>query len=672
MKKILLTTILGLSIAISSFAQSGTIGPLSWNISGGTLTISGTGDMPNYDSNSSYPWFWYNASIQFVVISEGVTSIEDRAFYNYFHLTSITIPNSVTSIGRMAFYNCGSLGSITISNSVTSIEDRAFYGTAWYENQPDGIIYISNVLYSYKGTMPENTSIQVKEGTASISDEAFVGCNGLSSISIPNSVKSIGRYAFVNCTSLTNITVESGNKNYTSENGLLYNENKTELLVCPGGKSGAITIPNSVVSIEERAFGNCSSLVSIIIPNGVTTIEDYTFYACTNLASITIPNSVTTIGNFAFYYCSSLASITIPNGVTTIGAYAFYGTAWYENQPDGIIYINDALYSYKGTMPEGTSIQIKEGTAFISDYAFSRCSGLSSISIPNSVKSIGHSAFSDCTSLGSITIPNGVVSIEDGVFGSCSSLVSISIPNSVTSIGDGAFRSCGSLVSIIIPNSVTSIGEWAFSNCTSLTSITLSNSCNTIGLGAFGGCTSLDSITFPNGVTTIGDGAFILCYDLTSVSIPNSVTTIGERAFRDCRSLTDIYSHATYPPDVYDETTFGSVNKSTCTLHVPVGSKQRYEAADGWKEFVNIVEDATMDIATIAASEKIGIYPNPVKESFQLTGITDATAITIFDASGNAVINKDVSPSENIAVDNLPAGMYLVQVGGKTLKLIKN
>ena len=173
-------------------------------------------------------------------------------------------------------------------------------------------------------------------------------------------------------------------------------------------------------------------------------------------------------------------------------------------------------------------------------WAFSDCTGLTSITIPNSVTSIAHGTFYGCSGLTSITIPNSVTSIEDNAFFGCTGLTSITIPNSVTSIGGSAFYGCTGLTSITIPNSVTSIGEYAFYGCTGLTSITIPNSVTSIGNYAFYNCSGLTSITFPNSVTSIGSSAFSNCSGLTSITIPNSVTSIGNYAFSYCTSLTSV------------------------------------------------------------------------------------------------------------------------------------
>ena len=176
--------------------------------------------------------------------------------------------------------------------------------------------------------------------------------------------------------------------------------------------------------------------------------------------------------------------------------------------------------------------------------AFSGCSSLTSVTIPNSVTYIGDYVFSGCSSLTSVTIPNSVTSIGECAFRNCSSLTSVTIPNSVTYIAGSAFSNCSSLTSVTIGNSVTYI-EWeAFRNCSSLTSVTIGNSVTYIGYGAFSDCSGLTSVNIPNSVTTIGSSAFEDCSSLASVTIGNSVTSIGERAFANCSSLTSLNFNA--------------------------------------------------------------------------------------------------------------------------------
>ena len=290
-----------------------------------------------------------------------------------------------------------------------------------------------------------------------------------------------------------------------------------------------VIINNGVTSIGKFAFSYCSNLISITIPNSVTSIGSFAFCRCTSLTSITIPNSVTSIGNYAFEYCSNLTSINVDSN-----------NEKYMSDK-GVLYTKDkkSLIQYP-CKKEGTEYIILQGVTSIGKGAFSNCTSLTSITIPNSVTSIGGYAFEFCSSLTSITIPNSVTSIGWYAFYCCTYLTNITIPNSVTSIGDSAFKDCRSLTSITIPNSVTSIGDSAFKDCRSLISITIPNSVTSIGGYAFEFCSSLTSITIPNSVTSIGDSAFKDCTSLTSITIPNSVTSIGNDVFNGCISLTSI------------------------------------------------------------------------------------------------------------------------------------
>ncbi|MDD6646162.1 MAG: leucine-rich repeat protein [Oscillospiraceae bacterium] len=362
-------------------------------------------------------------SLTNIKIPDSVTTIGFGAFTGCTSLTSITIPDSVTTIGGSAFEDCTNLTNITIPYSVTTVGRDAFNDTAWYNNQPEGLVYAGKVAYEYKGDCPYE--VIIKDGTKGIGGSAFCGCEFLTSITIPDSVTTIGDSAFSGCRSLTNIT-----------------------------------IPDSVTTIGDSAFSYCTILTNITIGNGVTTIGGSAFRYCESLTSITIPEGVTTIGYGAFYYCKNLTNIAIPDSITTIGNDAFIGTAWYNNQPDGLVYAGKVVYNYKGECP--SEVIVKDGTIGFGDYAFMNCASLTRITIPDSVTTIGDWAFWYCVRLTNITIPDSVTTIGIGAFEYCTSLTSITIPDSVTSIGYGAFFDCTSLTNIIIPDSVTTIGSTAF------------------------------------------------------------------------------------------------------------------------------------------------------------------------------------------------------------------
>ena len=349
-------------------------------------------------------------------------------FKNNKAITSISIPSSVTSIGSYAFYNCSSLTSVEIPSSVTSIGSDAFQ-------------YCRSL-----------TSIEIPSSVTSIGSDAFYGCSSLTSIEIPSSVTSIGEDAFSGCSSLTSINVDAKNTKYSSQDGILYNKEKTEFIHIPKGISGAVVIPNSITSIGSSAFYGCSNLTSISIPSSVTSIGDRVFYNCSSLASIVIPSGVTSIGSAAFSNCSNLTSIEIPSIVTSIGHSAFWGCS------------SLTIYCEAESQPSGWN----------SNWNNTNC------------PVVWNSKNNDIASDGNIyyVAENGIrYALKDGkatVVGQSKSSISGAkvIPSeitykettySVTSIGYEAFYNCSSLTSIEIPSSVTSIGSYAFGGCSSLT-----------------------------------------------------------------------------------------------------------------------------------------------------------------------------------------------------------
>lgn len=392
----------------------------------------------------------------YTVLSDGTAEITNYTG----SATELTIPSqldgyTVTSIGDFIFMYRDSLTSITIPNSVTSIGYRAFYN-----------------------------------------------CSSLESIAFGNNVTSIGEDALYGCYSLTDITVSSANPSYSSEDGVLFNKDKTELIQYPLGKTEtAYTIPSGVISIRNAAFSGCA-LESITIPDSVTSIGNSAFSWCASLTSVTLGNRVESIGERAFYWCTSLENITIPGSVTTIGNSAFERCSALSDLTlcDGVKSIGDSAFAETAL----TEVFIPSSVETISAYAFAECDALTGISVdsgnPNFSSRDGVLFNQDETQLlqyptgkqdTSYAIPNSVTNIVYGAFARNDLLENVTIPNSVTSIGNSAFAHCNAFTSVTLPESVTSMEDYAFTWCESLTGITIPDSVTSIGYGALYGCDAL-------------------------------------------------------------------------------------------------------------------------------------------------------------------------------------
>ena len=326
-------------------------------------------------------------------IPSSVTSIGAGTFYGCRSLTRIEIPSSVTSIECLAFYGCTSLTSIEIPSSVTRIAVQVFYGCT------------------------SLTSIEIPSSVTSIGMWAFYNCTSLTSIEIPSSVASIGIYAFSRCVSLNSINVDKSNQEYSSEDGILFDKDKKELICYPAEKKEKeYNIPSSVTSIGTYAFGNCTNLTRIEIPSSVTSIGGGAFDNCTSLTRMEIPSSVTSIGTYAFSWCVSLNSINVDKS-----------NQEYSSE-DGILF--DKGKTKLITYPAGKKekeYNIPSSVTSIGDYAFDNCTSLTRIEIPSSVTSIGREAFEKCERLTSIEIPSSVTSIGWNAFAYCTSLTDIEI-----------------------------------------------------------------------------------------------------------------------------------------------------------------------------------------------------------------------------------------------------
>ena len=496
-----------------------------------------------------------------------VTSIDDKAFYRCLYLTGIEIPNSITTIGRAAFYSCSALENVYITdiaswckiNFTMTSANPLSYANHLYLNSvevsdlilPDTISEISNyAFYGFTGIM----SIIIPNSVNSIGQQAFANCTGLTSVNIGNSVTAIGERTFVGCTALTSVTIGSS----VTTIGI------QAFSGCTGLTS--IIIPNSVTTIGQNAFHGCTGLTSVTIGNSVTTIGFQAFSGCTGLTSIDIPNSVSYIYDYAFDGCTNLINIEFPESIIYYGTDVFLSTAWYNNQPNGVVYTGKMAYKYKGTMHEETIITIKDGTIGIANYAFRNCDGLTNILIPNTVTSIGAFAFEGCTNLrNQISFPKSVRVINDWAFYSSSfSHISFEGNIEIMSYSFANGKSAGDLELLAFYGNIKNgIGQCAFWQNTNYTN----TSQRYINQLIFGG--EVDSIKGLN--IEPGD---------------------------------EIYSYNPVPP-IADENTFLSYDNTT--VHVPASSFAAYFTDPYWSNFANIVGDAIEPQEIIISQDSIEV-----------------------------------------------------------------
>jgi len=286
------------------------------------------------------------SSLTTVTIPNSVTNIDDGVFSGCTGLTTVTIPNSVTNIRDEAFSGCTGLTTVTIPNSVTYIAGKAFSGCTGLTNiqvesgnleycSLDGVLFSSDKSRLIAFPAGKAGAYQIPNSVIDIDEVAFYNCTGLTSVTIPSSVTCIGENAFLGCSGLTNIQIESGNLEYCSLDGVLFNFDKSELVTFPAGKAGEYQIPSSVTSIGYNAFRDCSGLTSVSIPNSVTYIGTGAFSGCNGLTSVTIPSSVTNIGG-VFNGCENLKSIYLFGKSETRlpieSVYTFYDNGYnYDN-----------------------------------------------------------------------------------------------------------------------------------------------------------------------------------------------------------------------------------------------------------------------------------------------------------------------------------------------------
>lgn len=533
-----------------------------------------------------------------IIVKDGIVSISAYAFDNEYEeydeydnyiyglipypLISIILPNTLTSIGNKAFRNCPQLTTVDIPDSVTYVGGDAFDGTSWYDNQPDGIVRINNVVYKLKGIELTEDILSFDDNVIAISPYAFDDqklCGNITELRISKNITNIGDSAFCGCNNLTSIVVDTDNPRYDSRsncNAIIETVSQTLLLGCPNTR-----IPNGVLKISNFAFLHCKeSLTSIFIPKSVHYIADKTFHDCPNLQSIVvdsknqrydsrdncnalieynklivgcqntiIPNGITTIGEVAFGGCTKLESILIPESVTKIEDNAFKGCnnlksifllpstlpeLYTHSFPNNNDYENRmALYvnmwnNHEHSLRYSCSFSFCDfhiyDISFIVKDIHYAITGLHTVKVIANINPYRDCAYKEHST---IDIPetvfyNGIkfiiTEIDKSAFQNCENLVTVSLPNTIVKIGDYAFEWCEKLTDVVIPPNVIEIGERAFSG------------------------SNLQSIVIPESVKFIGEHAFSSGENLVEIRIESKKTKYDSR--NNCHAMIDTTSNS--------------------------------------------------------------------------------------------------------------------------------
>lgn len=476
----------GLCVSLGVSAQRGSCGTgVSWALADGTLTISGEGNMtdftdPRYGSSNLPSWDIYKDNIVKVVIEGGVKHVGSYAFYDYSNLQAVTFAEGVKSIGSSAFYGCEGIKELLFPSSMKIISGQ-------HNTNEDAEPQVST--FGMGGT-----------GTAYMSSEAFRGCAGLTSVTIPRGVIGVGSGTFKNCRNLKSVYWDVAD--YPSYGFSTANENGFRDYGTQGSS------PFSGCRLKEVVFG--SEVDSI--PGGL------------------------------LYGQSELSAIKFSGKTEYVGKDAFKETVWFDNLPNGLVYIDKAAYAFKGLMSTPTAISITEGTKSITEGLFANQTYLTKVTVPSTLTYMGYEVFEGCRSLGEVEW-----NAEDCKFGqtygapfSATALYTITFGEKVRKIPDGLCSGCRYITEVKMPASVVEVGESAFSDCSGLEAVGFSENMTSIEARAFLDCAKLSELILPNSLREIGENAFTTCTALQAVDFPASLEYIGNTAFANT-GLTSLF-----------------------------------------------------------------------------------------------------------------------------------
>ena len=544
------------------------------------------------------------ASLSSIAIPDGVTELGDYTFEGCTNLTSVSIgENSViTYMGKSTFKDCTSLKTAYIPKNVGGspqyIQGSMFEGCDSLTSisvHPDSTLYtaIDGILFSMTSTTVEGVTTYTanniikypaaKSGTSytasadvtsvntsafsdcilletidlsatsitNLNSGVFNACTALTTVKLPITIRTIADTAFMDCDSIAEFEIPEGNDYFSTLDGVLFNETKSQIVRYPIAKTGTeFSLPENTKNIKAGAFQGCSELTVIYVtgPIGTMSIGEGAFADC-NAALTTLANGRTACTDLALYSDSAFK-----NEIADIKT--FSGTAYLkwdaETAVGGTTFTHEITYTstggakllkYGGTEKD-IVIPSSVGGADLVELAeqlFYNNTDITSVVIPDTVTTIGESIFSGCTSLASATLPAALETIPGYMFANCSSLASIDLPETLVEIGETSFMSTA-LVTLDIPKTVYEIGGHSFNGCKSLKTVTFETGSVLYVLGekAFYDCTALETINLPSTTRSLGIGALQECSSLTGTFVIPAAHTVPNNFLTGCKSLTKI------------------------------------------------------------------------------------------------------------------------------------
>lgn len=532
-------------------------------------------------------------------------------------VTDLVIPDEVDSIRAIAFYNYRGAQRLTVSDSVRFIGEQAF---------ADCLSLTSAYI-----------------GARELDTQAFLGCLGLDTVTLGPKVRKLGEMAFYYCNGVQDVFFEGPLMNWfflsfvnSSANPL----NGGARFHAEGALVEDLVVPQYIIEVPDYSFYGCSSLKSVRMHPQVVRVGEYSFASCPNLQVLSGESAAAfakksqrfsqeaqglSIGTGAYENCTQLASVSFPVEVVSVGRYAFSGTAWLDNQPDGVVYIDGCAYTYKGVLPAQATLSLREGTTSVCADFLTSASGrenLTALVLPQGVTRIGSMAFWDCSALASLSLPASLRSIEASAFQGCTSLAGLPLPDGLEEVGGHAFAGCSAVTSLAVPGSVRSFETSALSGMTALRHLEFKDGSDTLVCPFSSGVSYTDipleyayvgrnmrSTPFVYGSMVVETNLqlFQNSTTLEEVVIGPQVTELDGLLFFGCSGLKQVSSVSPEPPLCLQQYGGGSyynfygVDYASCLLRVPAGAKEAYAAAGGWSDFLHVEEDPTVGIETITA-----------------------------------------------------------------------